>query len=109
MTTSYCTLTGPAGGTAFDVTDVGDAFTEMVDEVSNLSLYDIMKGQTVTGFIGNHAAGMSQVRVRNTQTNVVKMLECLDVHDEQKWRPLEQPFTVQEDDILECFHVVVPT
>ena len=109
MTSSFVTLTGPRGGVAFDVTDVGDAFTEMVDEISNLSLYEIMEGQQITGFIGNHAAGMSQVRVRNTQTNQVKMLECLDVHDEQQWRPLQKPFVVQRDDILECFHVVVPT
>lgn len=109
MTTSYCTLTGPSGGSAFDVTDAGDAYTEMVDEPSNLSLYECMKGQKVTGFIGSHAAGCTLVRVRNTQTNKVKMLEALDVITEEVWRPVEFPFVVEENDILEAFHVVVPT
>ena len=109
MTTSYCTLTGPKNCVAFDVTDAGDAYTEMVDEISNLSLYEVMKGQRVTGYIGSHAAGCSLVRVRNTQTNRVKMLEALDPVTEEVWRPVEFPFIVEEDDILECFHVVVPT
>ena len=94
---------------AFDVSDVGDAYTEMVDEISNLSLYEVMLGQRVTGFIGSHAAGCTMVRVRNTQTNKVKMLEALDVVTEEEWRPVEFPFTVEKDDILEAFHVVVPT
>ena len=97
------------GAEAFDVTDVGDAFTEMVNEPANLSLYDCMLGQTIHSFVGNHAAGGSFVRVRNTQTNRVKMLESLDVHDEQQVRPVETPFVVEQDDIIECFHVVVPT
>lgn len=109
MTTSYCTLTGPQGGEAFDVTDVGDAYTEMVNELANLSLYECMLGQQVTGFIGSHAAGCTMVRVRNTQTNKVKMLEALDVNTEEVWRPVEVPFVVEMDDILEAFHVVVPT
>jgi len=109
MTTSYCSLTGRNNSVAFDVSDVGDAYTEMVDEISNLSLYEVMLGMEVTGFIGSHAAGCTMVRVRNTQTNKVKMLEALDVITEENWRPVEAPFRVEKDDILEAFHVVVPT
>ena len=110
MTLSYCSLTHSGGAEAFDVTDVGDAYTTMVTELDNLALDDSgIKGKRITGFIGSHAAGCSMVRVRNSVTNVVKMLECLDVVTEEVWRPVEIPFTVQEDDVLECFHVVVPT
>lgn len=109
MTTSYCSLSGAFGSEAFDVTDSGDAYTEMVNEPANLSLYECMKGQKITGFIGSHAAGCTMVRVRNTVTNKVKMLEALDVVTEEVWRPVEFPFVVEDNDILEAFHVVVPT
>jgi len=109
MTTSYCTLTGTQGGLAFDVTDAGDAFTEMVDELSNLSLYECMKGQAITGWVGSHAAGASFIRVRNTVSNKVKCLEALDVITEETLRYFDRPFVIEQDDILECFHVVVPT
>jgi len=105
-------LTGPDKdnpGLAFDVTDVGDAFTEMVTELDNLSLYEAAKGMRVTGFIGSHAAGCSMVQVRDRTTNVIKMMEFLDVITEEEWRPVEIPFQVGPDDIIECFHVVVPT
>jgi len=109
MTTSFVTLTGPGKSIAFDVTDSADAYAEMVDEIANLSLYEVMLGHRVTGFIGSHAAGCTMVRVRNTQTNQVKMLEALDVITEEEWRPVEFQFQIGPDDILEAFHVVVPT
>ena len=109
MTSSYCTLIGPNGGRRFDVTDVGDAYTEMVSVTGNLSLYECMKGMSINQFIGDHAAGCSMFRVRNTITNKVKMLEAGDVHAESIVRPVEFPFVIEENDILECFHVVVPT
>jgi len=109
MTSSYCTLIGPQGGRRFDVTDVGDAYAEMVDVASNLSLYECMKGLQIHSFIGDHAAGCSMFRVRNTVTNRVKMLEAGDVHAESIVRPVEFPFVIEDNDILECFHVVVPT
>ena len=110
MTSSFCALTGPQGGDNFDVTDVADNFASMVNILANLPLDECMLGQQVTGFIGNHiAAGTSQVRVRNTNTQRVKMLEVLDPITEEEWRPLEFPFVVEKDDVLECFHVVTPT
>ena len=92
MTTSYVTLTDAQGGEAFDVTDVGDGVTEMVNELANLSLYECMLGRTITGFIGSHAGGCTMVQVRNQQTNRIKMREFLDVIPAQEWRPLETPF-----------------
>lgn len=109
MTTSYCTLIGPQGGRRFDVTDAGDAFTEMVSVTGNLSLFDCMKGMTVHSFIGDQAAGCTMFRVRNTITNRVKMLEAADETGLSQIRPVEFPFVIEENDILEAFHVVVPT
>jgi len=109
MTSSYCELTGPSGGEAFDVTDVGDAYTAMENIGANLPLDECMLGQAVSGFSGSHAAGCTMVRVRNTNTNRVKMLEAVDVLSEENWRPVEIPFVVEKDDVLEAFHVVVPT
>ena len=109
MTSSFCSLSGPNGGVNFDVTDVGDAWTEMVSVTGNLSLYDVMLGMPVNEYIGSHAAGCSMVRVRNTVTGLVKMCEALDVITEENVRPTTTQFTVQLNDILECFHVVVPT
>lgn len=109
MTNSYCTLIGLQGGRRFDVTDAGDAWTEMVDVASNLSLYECMKGMTVNQFMADHPAGCSVMRVRNTVTNQVKMLELADVHGLSIVRPVEFPFVIGDNDILESFHVVVPT
>ena len=109
MTTSYCTLTGLQGGLAFDVTDSGDNWAEMVDELSNLSLYECMKGSVINGYVGSHAAGASLIRVRNTVTNRVKCLEALDVITEETLRYFDTPFVIEQDDILECYHLVVPT
>jgi hypothetical protein len=109
MTTSYASLTGPGKGDQFDVTDVGDTWTEMVNVDANLSLYECLQGETITGFTGAHAAGCTLLRVRNQVTNVIKMMEFCDVEGESKWRPVETPFQVQDQDILEAFHVVVPT
>ena len=109
MTSSYCTLIGPDGARRFDVTDVGDAYTEMVSVTGNLSLFDCMKGMRIHSYIGDHAAGASLFRVRNTITNRVKMIEAGEIHGESKVHPVEFPFVVEENDILECFHVVVPT
>jgi hypothetical protein len=109
MTSSYCTLIGPQGGRRFDVTDVGDAYTEMVSVTGNLSLYECMKGMTINQFMGDQAAGCTMFRVRNTVTNKVKMLEAADEHAISFVRPTEFQFVVEDNDILEAFHVVVPT
>ena len=109
MTSSYCTLIGPQGARRFDVTDVGDAFTEMVSVTGNLSLDDCMRGMTIHSYMGDQAAGASLFRVRNTNTKKIKMLEAADEHSLSVVRPVEFPFVIEEGDVLECFHVVVPT
>ena len=109
MTSSFCALTGPTGGENFDVTDVADNFASMVSVLANLPLDECMLGQQVNGFIGSHiAAGAGFARVRNTNTNRIKMLESLDPISEEEWRPIEFPFIVEKDDVLELFHVVTP-
>jgi len=108
MTTGYCSLHGPQGGTAFDVTEVQDSWTEMVDIANNLSLYEILKGKMINQYLGSYSSGAGFVRVRNRQTNQVKMLEPLAIVTEEETRSIP-PFTVQDDDILEEIWVTPPT
>jgi hypothetical protein len=91
------------------MTDAGNAVTEMVSVTGDLSLYEVMKGMQIHSFMADHPAGCTMVRVRNTVTNKVKMLEAADAHGISIVRPVEFPFVVEENDVLEGFHVVVPT
>lgn len=108
MTTGYCELHGPKGGTAFDVTEVQDSWAEMVDIANNLKLYEVLLGHTINQYLGAYSTGMAFVRVRNRQTNVVKMLEPLTILTEETTRYVK-PFVVEQDDVLEEFWVTVPT
>jgi len=91
------------------MTDAGDAWTEMVSVTGNLSLYECMKGMPVNQLIGDHPAGCTVFRVLNTVTDRVKMLEAGFITGHSRVIPVEFPFVVEDNDILEGFHVVVPT
>lgn len=109
MTTGYCHLTGPRGGQAFTLaTEVQDAWTEMLDEVSGLKLFEVMEGKNVNSYGGSYSSGAGFVRVRNRQTNVIKMLEPLLIVTEEQ-TILLPPFTVGKDDVLEEIWVTPPT
>ena len=108
MTTGYCEVHGPRGGTAFDVTEVQDSWAEMVDIANNLSLFEVLRGHTINQVLGAYSTGAGFVRVRNRQTNVVKMLEPITILTEERTRYCP-PFTVEQDDILEEFWVTPPT
>jgi hypothetical protein len=90
------------------VTEGQDTWTEMVDIANNLSLCDILKGKRINQYMGSYSTGASFVRVRNRQTNKVKMLEPTTIVTEEQTRYVDG-FTVQEDDILECFWVTPTT
>lgn len=108
MGTGYAQLHGPQGGFSFDVTEVQDTWTEMVDIDNNLSLFEVMKGKTVNQYLGSYSGGAGFIRVRNRLTNKVKMLEPLALVTEEVTRYVT-PFQVQEDDILEQIWVTTPT
>jgi len=108
MTTGYCELHGPKGGTAFDVTEVQDTWTAMVDIANNLQLYEVLKDHTINQYLGSYSSGAGFVRVRNRQTNKIKMLEPLTIVTEEKTRYVP-PFVVEQDDVLEEIWVTPPT
>ena len=111
MTTNACliTLGGPNWATGFSTTATDDTYTESTDNVSSLSLYKVAKGKQISWFIGSYTAGSGLIRVRNTQTNQVRMLEALTMPKGMKVTYLEKPFVVQENDILEIYTTAAGT
>ena len=110
MTTqaTKCTLHNANNSKAllFTKTNTDDAWGEMVDSVDSLSLYDKLKGTTVTHFTGNYTAGAGIFRIRNTVTSEIKALECLDMVKGATRRPLLRPVLITDNDVLEVFTTV---
>jgi len=111
VTSGYCQLISDSEAMALTCTEVGDAWTEMTSEVGTLSLYECFKGRVIRSYCGSHGAGSGMARVRNilNPTVPIKMLEPLPIVTEERVRYLKHPFIVEEGDILEEFHAVVPT
>lgn len=108
--TVYGELSGDQGGIDFTATCTDDTWTELLDGSSGntLSLDDILLGKSINTISGSYNAGGGQIRVRNTVTNDVKMLEFLAIVTEEHTREIEA-FTVEPDDIIEAFTVATPT
>ena len=107
--TIYAQINGPKGGQAFTATCTDDAWTELKDAVSSLSLYEVLLGMPINQLLGSYNAGGAMVRVRNSQNNVVKILEALPIVTEERTTYLDEPFSVQQYDIIEAFCEAVPT
>ena len=105
MTTNAClwSLQGPKGGIGGSANSTDDQFTEMMDNVSSLSLYKVAKGLIINSFIFSYTAGSGQLRVRNTRTNVVKMLEAGTMPKGMHVVYLAHPFVVEDNDIVEIY------
>lgn len=105
--TAYATLSGPEGSiTTAATTATDDTWTEGKDEAGALSLYQVFKGKVVNACSGNYAAGGGAIRVRNTVTNVVKMIEFIALAQCDEMAYIERPFVVEDKDIIEFFTVV---
>ena len=104
--TIYCQLNGNKGG-AFTATCTDDAWNELLDANSQ-SLWKVLKGAEISQVLGSYDAGGAMVRVRNSVTNEVKMLEALAIVTEEQTIYVD-PFEVEQDDILEAFCEAPPT
>jgi hypothetical protein len=105
--TGTVTLHGPNRAYKMTATCTDDAWNELLDGVNGLHLFDVAKGQPFTGYVGNYAAGSGIFRIRNTQTNQIKCMGCIGVISKGlEILPLIRPFTVQENDVIECFTTV---
>jgi len=102
QTALFC-LHGPDGGRHFSATATDAAITEITTTTGTNSLYDVLKGKSITHAAGQYAAGIGIGRIRNTQTNEVKAYIPCDVIGEEIYRPLKQPVMVEENDILEAY------
>jgi hypothetical protein len=101
---------GPGGGppgtsTArrFTATSTDATTNEQLSSVGSLSLYKVMKGAIITHAMGQFAAGIGLGRIRNTSTNKVKAHIIMDAIGEEKYRPLDRPVAVEENDIVEVY------
>lgn len=95
-------LSGPSGGRRFSVTATDGQFNEVTSETGTLSLYKVLKGKRIEYAGGQFAAGLAAAQVRNTQTNKVKAVILCDVIGEEIYRKID-PFTVEENDVLEVY------
>ena len=107
--TGLASLLGPEGGFKFSATCTDDSWTELVDEVSSLSLYKVMKGRQVTHYTGQYAAGGGIFRIFNTNTNQVKAVFLGNIITEEKVYEFPAGVTIEENDVLQAKTVAVPT
>jgi len=97
---------GPQGASIarrFTATSTDGTVTEQTSTVGSLSLYKVMKGVTITHVAGQIAAGIGLARIRNTTTNKVKAYLIMDVVGEEIYRPLDQPVTIEDNDVVEVY------
>jgi len=108
MTTQTCraTLFGGSKALNFTATCTDDQWNELKDSVFTLSLYEVMQGETITALRGSYAAGGAQLRIRNTQSNQVKVIECLPMTKGEYVRPLTRPVQIQMYDVVEVFSTI---
>ena len=96
-------LYGPQSGRRFSVTATDAVMNEITSETGTLSLYKVLRGKTITHVSGQYAAGIAIGQIRNTQTNQIKAIFPLDIIGEERYRRLDAPVTIQENDILETY------
>jgi len=111
MTTNAClgSLIGPEGGMGFTTTATDDTITEAVDNVSSLSLYKVLLGKLITHFMFSYTAGSGTFFIYNTVSRQIKALECGTMPKGLNVQPLEQPFTVEQGDILYLYTTAAGT
>jgi len=100
-----CTLINKSGSLAleFNATATDDQWNELTDSVNSLSLYKVMKGETITRLYGKYADGCGCVRIRNTSSNKVKMIENIPMAKGQYVFPCYFPVKVEDQDVIEAF------
>jgi hypothetical protein len=105
MTTQVQTvfLYGPKGGRKFSKTQTDTTAAEITSTTGTLSLYKLMKGQTLTHYMAEFAAGIGVAWIRNTYTDVIKAVLVNEVIGEMRYRRIRRPFVVQDGDILEGY------
>jgi hypothetical protein len=103
---SIC-LHGSKGG-KFTATATDDAWTECVD-ANSLSLYQLLRGASITGYSGSYTGGCAVFRIYNTNRSEVKCIGALDIITEEGYHELPRPVSIQDDDVVQVHCVAVPT
>jgi hypothetical protein len=106
---TYITLSGPHGAVGFAKNATDDQWNTCTDNVQTLNLHEVFKGRVVNAIVACYTAGSGMMRVRNTQTNKIKMFEPLTILKGLRFTPLERPFVVEVDDILEVYTTAAGT
>lgn len=105
-------LIGEDFAVRFDKTATDDAWNEMVDETNSLSLGRVMEGKTIKGLVGYYTAGSAMIRIKKLDADGgtrIKEFLPLPIITEEKVTELENPITVERNDVIEVFCVAVPT
>lgn len=98
----YLTLSGPQGSLSLAKSCTEGTVGELVDEVSGLSLGEIHEKKTINSLMGTYNAGTCVVWVRNTKTNRIKAIACVNKLTGTAIEYLAKPFVVEYDDIAEA-------
>ena len=113
MTTQTCgaVLVSEDQVFAFTLTCTDDQFNTMKDSINTLNLYEVAKGRLITKGFGYYTAGSGVFRVRNTSTQKVKamflgtMVKGIGGGGDAVEK-FDQPFVVEDNDILEVYCTV---
>jgi len=105
MTTQVQTvfLYGPNGGRKFSKTQTDTTAAEITTTTGTYSLGDIMRGQQITHYMAEFAAGIGAAWIRNKASGENKAVLANDVIGEMRYRKLDKPVTIQEGDVLEGY------
>lgn len=95
-------------GNKFTATATDDVYGECVD-ANSLSAYKTLKGAQITGYSGSYTAGAGIFRIYNTQTSEEKCIGALNIITEEEYTALDNPVTIQENDVVQVLPVATPT
>ena len=113
MTTQACKAVLVSDGQvfAFAVTGTDDQYNTMKDSINTLNLYEVAKGRAISKGFGSYTAGSGVFRVRNTSTQQIKAMFLGSMPkgigmSQDSIEKFDQPFVVEDNDILEVFCTV---
>ena len=104
----YCMWSGPQGSISVAKSCTEGTVGELVDEVSGLSIGEVFAGKVINSVCGSYAGGNCVVWIRNAKTGKVKVMACLNITTAGTCvEYLDQPFTVEYDDVAEAMTMAV--
>jgi hypothetical protein len=93
-------------GDEFVLANTDGAWGELIN-ADGLSLWEVLQGETISGYIGSYTTGGGIIRVYNPNTGRVEIMALLDIITEEVFHEFDHEFTVKNGDLLQVFTMAV--